>query len=123
MVTVGSENGWAQIIRPPQYLGGDQNRMLSLTEQGARITFEVTGTVGRFDFAAFISWLVNTVVLLGVSRFVADIVAFNLLGKDSEVYVTRRGWVVWWHGLIHGCATTRVCMHGEQVPAAQGREC
>ena len=120
---MGSENGWAQIIRPPQYLDGDQNRMLSLTEQGARITFEATGTVGRFDFAAFISWLVNTVVLLGVSRFVADIVAFNLLGKDSEVYARRVAGLVWWHGLIHGCATTRGCMHGEQVPTAQGREC
>ena len=109
MVAVCSENGWAQIIRPPQYLDGDQNRMLSLTEQGARIEFEVTGTVGRFDFAAFVAWLVTTVVLFGVARVVTDIVAFSFL-KGSEVYVTWLLHLCCRRCVIHCRATVYRCV-------------
>ena len=45
---------------------------------------QVVGSIGTFDLSALVAWLVNTVVLMGVSRFVADVVAFNFLSESER---------------------------------------
>lgn len=41
------------------------------------------GEVGTFDVPALVNWIVNTIVLMGVSRFFADLVAFNFLEESK----------------------------------------
>ena len=69
---------------------------------------QITGEVGTVDVAAIVNWVVNTIVLMGISRFFADLVAFNFL-EESEACVapmestrrrvgvvatfTRHGWL------------------------------
>ena len=134
-----SANGWAQLLRDPQYLEFPHKvrtvlcrrmwrvyhvpvrlcqhcvatcdlatQLLSNTIQGVRIDFvvrvpvtpthmgtawvrpdqlsfqQVVGSIGTFDLSALVAWLVNTVVLMGVSRFVADVVAFNFLSESER---------------------------------------
>lgn len=45
---------------------------------------QVAGTIGRFSVGAVVTWLVNTVVLVGMSRVATDLAAFNFLGDDSK---------------------------------------
>ena len=58
-------------------------------ERGLTINFEALGEVGEFDLMNLVVWFTQLTVLLAFCPLAVSVVAFNMIGYKSKVYMAK----------------------------------
>jgi len=58
-------------------------------ERGLTINFEALGEVGQFDLMNLVAWFTQLTVLLAFCPLAVSVVAFNMIGYKSKVYMAK----------------------------------